>query len=338
MEVRAGLPHIAFPVDHASRVGEARRYAARMSEQLAWNEVDCGRLSIVVTELATNLLRHAQRGRLLIALRPEKSEVEILAIDRGPGIGDPERCLGDGYSTGGTAGTGLGAVRRLSQDFDLASSKPEGTVVLARLRQHGVPVGEAQAFDIGAICLPAPGEEVSGDVWMVCTEGDRAAVMVADGLGHGPDAFKAAQCAIDVFRRSPLTDLRLVLQDAHRELRTTRGAAVSSFQLDAGQGTVRAAGVGNVMCRIVSGVSDRALLPQQGTLGVQIRSLEEVVQAWPAHAAVVVHTDGIEARWMPGLLLPLLGRDPVLIAAILMRDHCRGHDDATAVVVRRRAA
>jgi hypothetical protein len=38
----------------------------------------------------------------------------VIAIDDGPGIADIERSLGDGFSTGGTPGTGLGAVRRLA--------------------------------------------------------------------------------------------------------------------------------------------------------------------------------------------------------------------------------
>lgn len=128
MEVATGWAHTAFPVDDGSRVGEARRHAAGLADQLAWSEVDAGKLALVVTELATNLLRHATGGRLLLAARPDLDQVEVLALDRGPGIPDVARSLGDGFSTGGTPGTGLGAVRRLARDFDVYSTVPPGTV------------------------------------------------------------------------------------------------------------------------------------------------------------------------------------------------------------------
>jgi anti-sigma regulatory factor (Ser/Thr protein kinase) len=336
MEVISGALHTPFPAGDASRIGEARRYAARLAHAMAWDEVDAGRLALVVTELATNLVRHAQKGRLLLACRAEAGEVEVIAIDHGPGLANPDQCMSDGFSTGGTAGTGLGAVRRLSQEFDIHSSVPEGTVVVARLRPKTAAPPELTRIEIRGISLAAPGETVCGDAWVACVDGERAAVMMADGLGHGPDAHKAAQAAMDVFRRDPLADLRGTLEQAHTELRATRGAAVCSLALEARAGVVRGTGAGNVLARVVSGVHDRSMMSQHGTVGVQMRSLQEVEIEWPAHAIVVVHTDGIESRWATKLLLPVLGRDPVLVAAILIRDHCRGRDDATVVVLKRK--
>jgi anti-sigma regulatory factor (Ser/Thr protein kinase) len=336
MEVINGPVHAAFPAGDASRIGEARRHAARLAQSMAWDETDAGRLALVVTELATNLVRHAQHGRLLLACRVEADEVEVLAIDDGPGLANPDQCMSDGFSTGGTAGTGLGAVRRLSQDFDIHSSVPQGTIVVARLRRKGAATARPAAIGIRGISLAAPGETLCGDGWAACVDGARAALMMADGLGHGPDASKAAQAALDVFRRDPFADLRRGLEQAHAEMRTTRGAAVCSLALDAGAGALRGAGAGNVLARVVSGVFDRSMLSQHGTLGVQMRSLQEVGVEWPLHAIVVVHTDGIESRWAASLLAPVLGRDPVLAAALLMRDHCRGRDDATVVVLARK--
>ena len=59
--------------------------------------------------------------------------VEILALDKGPGIRDLERSLRDGYSTAGGAGTGLGAISRLSSEFDVYSPPGKGTALLARI-------------------------------------------------------------------------------------------------------------------------------------------------------------------------------------------------------------
>ena len=93
---------------------------------------------------------------------------------------------------------------------------------------------------------------------------------------------------------------------------------------------------GNIVARLVSGVSDRTLLSQHGTAGVTIRTPEEASTPWPAHAILVAFSDGIETRWKAESIVPVLGRDPTLAAALLARDHCRGRDDATVAVLRRK--
>ena len=95
-------------------------------------------------------------------------------------------------------------------------------------------------------------------------------------------------------------------------------------------------GAGNIMGRVLSGIEDRTLLSQHGTAGVTIRSPDEMQVVWPEHALLVACSDGIETRWKPELLVPVLGRDPSIAAALLMRAHCRGRDDATVAVLRRR--
>ncbi|MEJ8836448.1 ATP-binding protein [Ramlibacter sp. AN1133] len=332
--ISAGF-HAVFPMEDGSRVGEARRHAAQLAQECGLDETDAGRLAIVVTELGTNLARHAVRGRMLLSPRPGSREVEVIAIDEGPGIADVERSMGDGFSTGGTPGTGLGAVRRLARDFDIHTSVPGGTIVLARVGSRA-DSHRVRAACTGAVSVAAPGERVCGDGWGFALHGDIGAIVVADGLGHGPDAAEAAAAALEAFAEDPMASPRILLERAHRRLRSTRGAAVMMLHADAATGTVRSAGAGNVMARLVSGVSDRAILCQHGTAGVTIRSPEEQSIAWPEHALLVVCTDGIETRWPATLLGPLLGRDPALAAAVLVRDHCRGRDDATVAVLRRK--
>ena len=332
-----GSFHSVFPMDDASRVGEARRHAAELAHDCGLGEVEAGRLALIVTELGTNLVRHADKGRLLLSARVARGEVEVVAIDEGPGIPDVQRSLGDGYSTGGTPGTGLGAVRRLASEFDLHSAVPEGTVVVARVRgQLPAPPATESPIVVGAIALAAPGERVCGDSWGFALHGNKATVVVADGLGHGPDAAEASGAALEVFRNEPMRPPQELLQRMHARLRATRGAAIAMMQVDATADTVRISGAGNVVGRLVSGTSDRTLMTQHGTAGVTIRTPEEVNTPWPAHALLVVCSDGIATRWQAETLVPVLGHDPVLAAALLVRDHCRGRDDATVAVLRRR--
>jgi anti-sigma regulatory factor (Ser/Thr protein kinase) len=330
-----GTLHAAFPMGDPSRVGEARRHAAQLAADCGLSEVEGGRLALVVTELATNLVRHAQNGRLWLSARQGRREVEVIAVDDGPGIADIERSLNDGFSTGGSPGTGLGAVRRLAQHFDLHSSVPGGTAIVARVRAGAAGIPE-QAASVGAVSLPAPGERVCGDGWAFALEGERTALMVADGLGHGPDAAEAAAVALETFAQEPFAAPRQVLERTHQALRRTRGAAVMVLQADAGASLIRSAGAGNVSARLISGVSDRTLLCQHGTAGVTIRTPEETSTPWPPHAMLVAFSDGIETRWKAETVVPLLGRDPALAAAVLVRDHCRGRDDASVAVLRRK--
>jgi anti-sigma regulatory factor (Ser/Thr protein kinase) len=343
MEVIRGWTHAAFPIDDASRIGEARRHAAQLCAERDWDEVQAGRLALIITELGTNLLRHATQGRLLIAARGAFDDIEVISIDDGPGITNLTRAMEDGVSTGsGSPGTGLGAVRRLATSLEMHSSVPHGTVGVARIgrtleaaTRAGKDRADTCAF--GAICLPIHGETVCGDAWGLALDGDTATVMVADGLGHGVHAAQASQAALDVFGDAAASDLRNLVERIHTQLQATRGAALCALRIDGDAKTVHCAGAGNVAVRVVSGVFDRSMVTQHGTVGVQIRKPDQSSLQMPPHGLVIVHSDGLASRWDTAGILPVLERDPTLAAAILFRNFSRGRDDATVVVVRQEA-
>ncbi|MET0542946.1 MAG: SpoIIE family protein phosphatase, partial [Variovorax sp.] len=190
------------------------------------------------------------------------------------------------------------------------------------------------AFSVGGICLSAPGETVCGDTWAVRMNGSKARIMVADGLGHGPQAADASQAAAQVFATANGAP-HAVLERAHALMRSTRGAAVAIVELDATEDSLLFAGAGNIAGRILSGVNDRTLMSQHGTLGVQVRKLVDASYPWPDHAMVVLHSDGITSRWNIDGARGILAQDPTLIAGWLLRSGLRGRDDATVVVIKR---
>ena len=328
--------HHVIAVTEPSQVGEARRHAARLASELGFGEVAAGEAAIVVTELATNLARHARGGRLLFATSDDGA-IELLSLDDGPGMADVAACLRDGFSTAGTPGNGLGAVKRLATRFSIYSLPGKGTVIGVRLTS-GAATPAPAGYRIGAVSLAAPGETACGDAWRFRQGGERAELLVADGLGHGPVAAEAADAAVVVFDDMPGATPSVILERAHSRLRTTRGAAVAIATLDDRTRQIVFSGAGNIAGRIISGVGDRTLLSQHGTVGFQVRHLQDMTYDWPPHALLVLHSDGIVTRWSPADAPGLLQCDPLVIAGWLIREHFRGHDDATVAVVQRIAA
>src|SRR5829696_2850404 len=201
---------VLLRVDDRSQVGEVRRVATGMAGRLGLDEQDQGRVALVLTEALNNAVKHGGGGE--VVLRPitnSRTGVEALIVDKGPGIDDIERALRDGYSTTGTPGTGLGAVARLADTFDIYSAAAAGTALLVRVwaRKAGADPGEsvphsAASVSAGTVCLPKSGETECGDAWGIARSGDRVLLIVADGLGHGPDAAAASREAIRVFRKT----------------------------------------------------------------------------------------------------------------------------------------
>src|SRR5687768_15868146 len=112
-------------VSHESHVGNVRRYVTEAARRLGADDHAAGEAAIVATELATNVVKHGEGGEILVQeVKGQQSPaLEIHALDRGPGMASVAQCLRDGYSTGGSAGTGLGAVQRLSRSFQILSQQ-----------------------------------------------------------------------------------------------------------------------------------------------------------------------------------------------------------------------
>jgi anti-sigma regulatory factor (Ser/Thr protein kinase) len=336
---RGGPASVLVPVEDLSRVGEARRAADAVARSCGLDEERRGVVGIVVTEAATNLARHATGGYILLRDTAPNGHagVEMLAVDRGPGMGDLGRVFADGYSTGGTPGNGLGAIRRQSSTCDVYSVPGQGTVVLSRIfaESPGDERPRRALLDVGVACLPLDSETVCGDGWCVVQDGDRAMVLLVDGLGHGPNAAQAADVAIASFRgavqRAPVE----VVATMHDALRATRGAAVAVAEVrrSAAGATVHFCAVGNTVSAILGPGKPRSLASMNGTAGMQVGKLQEFVQEWDAGSSLVMHTDGITTRWRLDAWPGVLGHDPAILAAVLHRDFQRPRDDSTALVL-----
>jgi anti-sigma regulatory factor (Ser/Thr protein kinase) len=241
------------PLSDSSRVGEGRRTAAVMAAGAGLSPSESNNLGIVITEAASNAIRHAKEGQLI--LRPVSqngsSGVEMLCLDRGPGMANVAECLRDGFSTGGSMGTGLGAASRLANTFDIFSAVETGTVVLARVWAGGIRKSPTPPL-VASICLPMQGEQRCGDGWAASCAGTRTVLLAVDGLGHGAHAAEAADTAVRIFLANASRGPSEMLDLLHRGLRGTRGAAAAIAEIDAGRRKVHYAGVGNIAGNIVT--------------------------------------------------------------------------------------
>ncbi len=326
---------VALTVAEASNVGEARRVIAALAASLGFDETSAGRAALVVTEAANNLVKHAREGILFI--RPLERDaitgIEVLALDKGPGMTDVSRCLRDGYSTTGTPGNGLGAIARLSAFTDIYSA-PTGTALVARLWSSPPPAPCPGTFLIGAVRMPKARESVCGDAWVVEQTAGRVLFLVADGLGHGPNAAAAAETAVRIFRENTRLGPADLLQTLHRALQSTRGAAVAIAEVDLAAGVVHYAGVGNIVGTVLTAGASRSMVSHNGIIGHEARKFQAFSYPFPPAATLVMHSDGLGSRWNLDAYPGLIAKDPGLIAGILYRDFQRGRDDVTVLVAR----
>jgi anti-sigma regulatory factor (Ser/Thr protein kinase) len=327
-------------VREQSDIGECRRSAQRLATAHGLDEEAVGKAGIVATELASNVLRHGGGGEMLLQVLDDgvAPQLEMLAIDAGKGMRDVEQCMRDGFSTAGTPGTGLGAVSRLSASFDLFSQPDWGTVVLSRLgrRQDSRPARSAGSMEFGAVCLALAGEVECGDTWRIADEGSNMALLVVDGLGHGALAATAARAAADLFGSRPFDPPSETMQNLHRGLTGGRGAVAACALLYAPQSRVEYAGVGNISGCIVRRDGSQGMVSYNGSLGVLTSRTRQFTYDWPADSLVVMHSDGLSARWDLAAHPRLFTQHAGVIAAVLYREAARKRDDATVLVVRYR--
>jgi len=328
-------------VEEPSTAAAVRRAARKMATEIGLNEIGAEEVVIVVSEACTNLLKHVGQGEILLHTTGEEHGphvlLEMLALDRGPGMHDLEQCIKDGFSTSSTSGQGLGAIVRLSKESDFYSEPRKGTAVLARWfsPEPRTVSHDGPAMRIGAVNISKPGQDSCGDSWGASQSRQRLTILVADGLGHGPDANHASSEAVRMLQNYPELSPKALLERVHLALRSTRGAAVAVALIDLEAGKLTFAGVGNISGQIYSpGQGRRHLVSVNGTAGHECQRIREFIYDWPSDALLVLHSDGLTSSTALEPYPGLARHDPGLIAGVLYRDCSRGNDDSTVVVVK----
>jgi anti-sigma regulatory factor (Ser/Thr protein kinase) len=342
----------SIEIKDAAEVGAARRVIHGFASRIGFDENHLAEIDIVVQEIGTNAVSYTTSGGWLHFTTPigPAPGIELFYWDTGPGIYNLDRAVRDGVSTSGGLGAGIGAIRRLMDEFDVYSTvrttarlslaeqrrTNHGTALLARkwLSAKKETPETDQAKRIGAWSRPRPHETMNGDAYLISTRGPLTLYAVVDGLGHGSGAKEASDVALgslDEWRGEPLDR---VIQAAHDALRATRGAVMSAVVINAESQSFQYAGVGNVMVRVFDAPERITPLPTNGTLGARLGQIRVWTYPWAEGATCVMASDGVSAAWEMGLYPGLLKRSPQLLAGILMRDYGRTSDDATVLVIK----
>lgn len=320
-------------VNDTSQVAEARRLIGDFAATIGLPQERIDQLAIVVTELATNIVKHGSGGHLHARQfdDAEGAGLELIALDRGKGMSDVSRCLRDGYSTAGSPGNGLGAIGRFADSMQIYSRAGVGSAIMTRLllRQRG-----ANRMAIGAVLAPYPGEKACGDNWSFADAGAGPTLLLVDGSGHGVEAARAAKTAVDSFIDNAERPCEAIIDAIHHALAPTRGAAVAVARIDPMAKLVRLVGVGNISALMVEPAGTRHMVSHSGTAGHVAPRIREFTYEYASPPLVILHSDGLATRWDIAAYPGLTVQHPTLIAGVLLRDHRRGRDDASVVAMR----
>lgn len=340
MEVILGarLPQLCVPVTEQSAIAAARRAGSDMAKAYGLDETSIGRVANVIMEAGTNIVKYGGGGEIL--LRPlqanQATGVEVIALDRGPGMADLAASMHNGTSSSGTYGLGLGAMQRMADEFDIYSALDQGTALWMTVWNDKSVVAK-QDWQLGVVCLPMPGETKPGDSWALAVDAVSAKVLVADGLGHGIEAARASKAAAEALERHPQRTPGMLVSDMHAALRGTRGAAVAVVGIDCLSEQSVMAGIGNIAGCVIEPGADgqrRQLVSHNGIVGSNVRKVQEFNTAWPETGTLILASDGLTTRWDLQQYAGLHACHPALIAAVLYRDFLRPRDDVTVLVLR----
>lgn len=330
----------SFNVNDRSYLALLKKDIHRMAQQAVFGDRRLAEIDLIVSEIGSNLVKHAVQGEILAALVESEAGIslDLLAIDQGPGIADPEKMIQDGASTTHTLGHGLGSIRRLSDKFEIYSRKDWGTVLFSRIvaAKKDPPRPARKMLLSGSLVVAKPGEQVSGDgCYQVTTREGSVKILMADGLGHGPEAHHAVSEAAKAFAAFESQSPVEILRHLHVAIKKTRGMVATVAISDPHQKTWRLCGVGNIATRLTGLHQSKSYMPYNGIIGHNIpNTMNDQELSQLDYQQIVLCSDGIRSRWEHAKLPPGNKYELITQAAIIYKEFARKTDDMSVVIGR----
>jgi len=329
--------HTSFAAGDRSYFSLIKKEIHRAATEAGMSASRISELDLVVAEMTSNLFKYSDDGEILMGVFHNEGSpyIELISIDNGPGMANPARMMQDGVSTTNTLGHGLGSMKRLSDDFDLYSQPGWGTIVLSRVYSDPEKAKVKYPVVIRPIVVFKPGETTSGDGFVFKKTDQYVKMMLADGLGHGPEANKAVKEAAAVFKVFPDYSPTETLRFIHNSIKKTRGAVINITGYEAGKKMWTTAGVGNIALRLIGPGTMRNHMSYNGIVGHNIPgSMND--QQYPADQfnQVMICSDGIKTRIELTKYPQIAKHDQAVLAAAIYKDHARKNDDMSVIMAK----
>ncbi|MFP5040213.1 SpoIIE family protein phosphatase [Parasediminibacterium sp. JCM 36343] len=294
-----------------------------------------GEIDIIVSELASNLVKHGGGGNILVKLIEENNiqGIEIIGIDNGHGIANLSLVLEDGISTKNTLGHGMGAMKRLSDVFQVYSQKDWGTITLIRVfNEEPALYIKPPKIDIRNLILSLHNDNACGDGFYYTLSNTHLKLFLGDGLGHGPEAELAIEKAGEIFLKSTEIEPVPIIRDIHLNVKKTRGLVGTIAVFDITERKWAICGVGNISIKIINSQSSKNYLSYNGIIGLNLpNALNTQEVAYEKGQTIIMCSDGIKSRWDLSKHPAISRYDLSVLTACLVKDFARNTDD-TAVM------
>jgi anti-sigma regulatory factor (Ser/Thr protein kinase)/serine/threonine protein phosphatase PrpC len=326
-----------FEVGHSSDLNALRRASKAMAAAIGFGEGESEEIILAVSELASNLVRHAMGGTLTLMplTNSGRSGIQIESVDKGPGIPDVEQAMTDGFSTVGGLGYGLGTVNRLMGEFDIESQPGAGThIVCRRWLRTDEPLAAACPLSFGAATCPRFKMGLNGDAFIIKQWDESTLVGIIDGLGHGQWAHRAAQTALRYVESHFDQSLSEIFRGVGRTCRATRGVVMALARFDWAQEKLAFASVGNIEAHVLNSPQPVKFIIRRGIIGLNAPNPVVTEHHWEPSNIMVLHSDGVRTHWLWGDFPELAEESATVTAQRLLHALAKEEDDATVVVVR----
>ena len=307
-----------------------------LAHTLPFKETQISEIDIIVAELASNLVKHANDGQILVKLiRDNNNEgIEIIGIDNGKGIPDINKMLRDGETTKNTLGLGLGAMQRLSDTFQIYSQKDWGTIVLCRKYVTDVTTNTQPPFaEIRSVVIPKPGETQCGDRFFQIVNKNHIKLFLADGLGHGAEAARAVEEAGIAFANCQEAHPPDILRFINLSVKKTRGLVGMVAVFDIANKTWEICGVGNITTKINGSSANKSYMSYNGIIGLNVpRVLNAQRITHEKGQQIILCSDGLRSRWDTLKYTGIIRYDLSILATALIKDFSRNTDDSSVAI------
>lgn len=331
--------HISFAASDRSYFSIIKKDIHNLAKDAGFSNKKLADIDIIVSEITSNLHKHAVGGEILVGLFKEKENqyVEMISIDNGPGIREPYKMIEDGFSSANTMGIGLGSIKRLSNQFDLYSMNDWGTIILTRVYNKTVEQDLllTPKVTIRPLVVTMPGQIKSGDGTYYTETPQHFKLLVADGLGHGEEANFAVIEAVKAFKECTDHSPSEILKYIHEAIRKTRGIVCSMVVFDFESNIWKMAGVGNISTRMSNFLRIKNQMSYNGIIGHNMLNviinhetkLEDYNQ-------VTLCSDGINPRWDMAKFTGIGRCDLSIQAAAIYKDFAGKTDDMSVVIAK----